>query len=67
MLCGDILKPSGSLESGFFVNNMKDWIIVNVHNVNKDRVIELDVVILQFELETSRWSLVLLAIVTKFS
>lgn len=37
----DVLSEAGSLESGCGVNNMKDGLVIYVHNVNVDLCIKL--------------------------
>jgi hypothetical protein len=44
MLCTNVLEPSSSLESGCFVDNVQDQLATNVHNVNNDIKVKLDVI-----------------------
>ena len=45
MLCKDIIQPSCGLESGNFINYMEDKVSVNIHDVNKNGVVEIGILV----------------------
>jgi hypothetical protein len=52
VLCRYIFQPSISLVSGGLINNIKNWISINIYNVNIDAVVEFHI-ISQYELESA--------------
>ena len=60
VLCGYVLQPAGGLESSSFVDYMQNWTAVNVHDVYKYRVIEVEI-LSQGELESAWGTSVFLA------
>jgi hypothetical protein len=39
-----VLQPSASLVTGSFVNDVEDWVAVDVHDININAVVELCIV-----------------------
>jgi hypothetical protein len=63
MLRTDILKPSASLISSAFVDDMENGLATNIHDIDYDGVVEIDVVT-ERELESARGSTISLAVGT---
>ena len=61
----DIIKPSTSLISYSLVDNIKYRFSINIEDIDDNRVIKVDVVS-QIELESTRRSTVLLAVLVVF-
>ena len=63
MFCGDVAQLSCSLESSGFINYMEDKASINIHNIDKYRVVKVGVLVfLQGELKLSRGLAMLLAV-----
>ena len=41
-----IIKPACGLKTGGFVNDVKQWRSVNVHNIGVYRVVEVEVIVI---------------------
>jgi hypothetical protein len=66
VLSRDVLQSFNSLKSADLVDYVQDEMIFNIHDVDDDWIIEIDV-ILQDKFETFRWFCVLLTKSAKFS
>jgi len=45
MFCGDITYLSYGLKFGSFINNIEDRVSINVHNINKDGMVKIRVLV----------------------
>ena len=54
MLCSHVLKPVSGLKSGSLINYVKQWIAIDVYNINIDSMVEFSIIIPQYKLETAR-------------
>ena len=63
MFCRDIVQLSCGLESGGFINYIKDKASINIYNINKYGVVEIKILVfLQYKLELSRGFTIFLAV-----
>ena len=44
MLSTDILQPFTCLKLGTFINNIKYGLTINIYNINKNAIVEINVV-----------------------
>ena len=64
-LCKHAAEESGGLKNYYWINNIEDWLALEIYNINNNLCIELEVNISDVELEPARGFAVNLALVAK--